>query len=229
MDGSVTRDQFLPVNRVEIAFEVCYRTASFAEDDDSRCHVPRVQCDFPKSIEPAGRDIAKVQGRRSGSAQSLHLQCESCEMVQVIIRGFANVVRESGYKERTIEMIRCGYGDGSSIEVSPLTDLRGEEFVPGRVVDYPHNPTSVAFHPDGHTVGGEPMGEVSRAIKRIDHPFVAGWRLLGQPTFLGKDRMGWEGVMDDVDDALLRPVVGIGNEVDELLMFNAKTGACAFR
>ena len=68
------------------------------------------------------------------------------------------------------------------------------------------------------------MGEVGRAIKRIDHPFVAGWRLLGQPTFLGKDRMGREGVMDDVDDALLRPMVGVGDKVDDLLMFNAKTG-----
>jgi hypothetical protein len=41
--------------------------------------------------------------------------------------------------------------------------------------------------------------------------------------------MGWEGVVDNVDDPLLRPVVGVGNKVDDLLMFNAKTGARAFR
>jgi hypothetical protein len=73
------------------------------------------------------------------------------------------------------------------------------------------------------------VGEVGRAIKRIDHPFVAGWRLLGQPTFLGKDRMGWESVVDDVDDPLLCLVVGVSDKIDDLLMFNAKTGARGFR
>jgi len=109
-----------------------------------------------------------------------------------------------------------------------VTDFRSEEFVSSRVVDHPNNPTSVAFHPDGHAVGGEPVGEVGRAIKRINHPFVAGWRLLGLPTFLGKDRMSREGVMDDVDDTLLRLVVGVGDKVDDLLMFDTKSGTCAF-
>ena len=229
MDGPVTCDQFLPVNRVRIAVEICYRTASFAENDDSRCHVPRVQLHFPKSIESTSRDIAKIQSCRSSSPQSLHLQRESYEVVQVIVRGLADVVRKSGHEERAIKMIRCGHGNGNSIEVRPMTDFRGEEFVSSRVVDHPNNPTPVAFYPDGHTVGGEPVGEVGRAIKWINHPLVAGWKLFGQPTFLGKDRMGREGVVDDVDDALLRPVVGVGDEVDDLLMFNAKTGTRAFR
>ena len=41
--------------------------------------------------------------------------------------------------------------------------------------------------------------------------------------------MGWEGVVNDVDDPLLCLVVGIGDKIDDLLMFNAKTGARAFR
>jgi hypothetical protein len=73
------------------------------------------------------------------------------------------------------------------------------------------------------------VGEVGRAIKRIDHPFVAGWRLLGQSTFLGKDTMGWEGIVDDIDDALLCLVVGISDKVNDLLMFNAKPSPRAFR
>jgi hypothetical protein len=52
--------------------------------------------------------------------------------------------------------------------------------------------------------------------------------LLGETTFLRKDTMGWEGVVDDVDDPLLRLVVGVGDKVDDLLMFNAKTLARAF-
>ena len=110
-----------------------------------------------------------------------------------------------------------------------MTDLPSEQFVSSRVVDHPNNPTSVAFHPNGHTIGGEPVGEVGRAIKRIDYPFVAGWRLLGETTFLSKDTMGWESVVNDVDDSLLCLVVSIGDKIDDLLMFNAKTGARAFR
>ena len=53
--------------------------------------------------------------------------------------------------------------------------------------------------------------------------------MLGQPTFLGKDRVSREGVVDDLDDPLLRLVIGTGDKVDDLLMFNAKTSARAFR
>ena len=56
-----------------------------------------------------------------------------------------------------------------------MTDLRREQFISSRVVHHPNNPASVAFHPNGHTIGGEPVGEVGRAIKRIDDPFVARW------------------------------------------------------
>ena len=106
MDRPVTCDQFLPVYRVRSAFEVRHPATGFAEDDDSRCHVPWVQFHFPKPIEPAGRNIAKIQSCRSGSAQSLHFQRESCEVVQVIVRGLANVIGKSGHEERVIEMIR---------------------------------------------------------------------------------------------------------------------------
>ena len=107
MDKSVTCDQFLPINRVSSAFEVRHLATGFAEDDDSCRHIPRVQCDFPKSIEPAGRDIAQIQSCRSGSAQSLHLQCKSHEVIQVIVRGLANVVRKSSHEKRTIKMVCC--------------------------------------------------------------------------------------------------------------------------
>jgi hypothetical protein len=61
------------------------------------------------------------------------------------------------------------------------------------------------------------MGEVCCTIERIDHPFITGWTLLGQPAFLGKDSMGREGGVDDVNDLLLCLVVRVGDKVDGLL------------
>ena len=72
------------------------------------------------------------------------------------------------------------------------------------------------------------MSEVGRAIKRIDDPFVTRWSVLGESTFFGKNRMGREGGMDHVDDPLFCLMVGVRDKIDELLMFNAKTGARAF-
>jgi hypothetical protein len=72
------------------------------------------------------------------------------------------------------------------------------------------------------------VGEIGRAVKRIDHPFVAGWKLFCQPAFLGKDVMGRKGVVNHVNDPLFRLVVGVSDEVDDLSMFNAKTGPRAF-
>ena len=119
MDTPITCDEFSPINRVRSTFEVRHFATGFAEDDDSCRHVPGIQCHFPKSIEPASGDIAKIQSRRSSSAQSLHLQRKSHEVIQIIVRGLANVVRKSGHEERTIEMVRCGHGNGNSIEVTP--------------------------------------------------------------------------------------------------------------
>ena len=98
VDQSVTCHQFFPVNRVGITHEVRHSSTGFAKDDDSRRHVPRVQSHFPKSIEPAGRNVAEIQRCRSSSAQSLDLQSESHKVVQVIVWGIANVVGKSGYE-----------------------------------------------------------------------------------------------------------------------------------
>ena len=127
-----------------------------------------------------------------------------------------------------IEKVRFGHSNGNPVEVGSVTDLRGEEFVSSRIVDHSKNPTPITFHPNGHTVCGEPMCKIGCAIERIDHPFVSRRRLLGESSLLGKDTMGWEGIMDDINDALLRPVIGIGDEVDDVFVLNAKASARTF-
>lgn len=149
-------------------------------------------------------------------------------MIQVIVRILANVVGKSGHEKGTIKMVCAGHGNGNSIAVRPVPDLCREQVIPGRVVDHPDNPTSIPFHSDGDTIGGEPVSEVGRAVKRIDDLFVTGGSLLGEPTLFGKNRMGWERVVDHVDDPLFRLMVGISDKVEELLVFNANTAARAF-
>jgi hypothetical protein len=72
------------------------------------------------------------------------------------------------------------------------------------------------------------MSKVCRAIERIDHPSVSRWRWLGEPSLLGKDRVSREGIMDDIDYPLLRPVIGVGDKVDDVFVFNAKAVARTF-
>ena len=67
MDRPIACDQFLPIDRMGSAFEVRHRATGFSQNDDSSCHVPGVQCHFPKPIKPARRNIAQVQGCRSCS------------------------------------------------------------------------------------------------------------------------------------------------------------------
>jgi hypothetical protein len=61
------------------------------------------------------------------------------------------------------------------------------------------------------------MGEICCAIERIDHPFVAGWAMLAQSAFLGKDRMIRKGGVDDVDDLLFCLMVRVRDKIDGLL------------
>ena len=40
--------------------------------------------------------------------------------------------------------------------------------------------------------------------------------------------MGWERIVNDVDDPLFRLAVGVSDKINDLLMFNAKAGARTF-
>ncbi len=127
-----------------------------------------------------------------------------------------------------IKLFRCGHGNRHSIEIRSAIDLRSEELISSRVVDRPNNSTPVPFHSYRHTVRGKPVGKVGRTVEGINHPFVARWKLLGQTTLFGQDRMGREGAVDDVDNPLLRLAIRVGDKIDELFMLDMKPGARTF-
>lgn len=47
--------------------------------------------------------------------------------------------------------------------------------------------------------------------------------MFGQSSLLSKDGVGWEGLVDNVNNPLFRLVVGVRDQINDLFMLNAKT------
>ena len=63
MDMTITRNQFLSVDRQVGPGEVGELSSGFPNDDRSGGHVPWVEAHLPKSIEASGCDVTEIQCR----------------------------------------------------------------------------------------------------------------------------------------------------------------------
>ena len=57
--------------------------ACLADEDDARGHVPGVVVKAPEAVEPPGRHVGEVQGRRAGAAERLRPQGEVSPPVEL--------------------------------------------------------------------------------------------------------------------------------------------------
>lgn len=105
LDQSVAGDEFRLINRVSLSAEVCDRSARFSKNNAAGGHIPGAEFHFPESVKSTGCDVTKVKSRTSRAPHPSCLERESAEMVQIVVRGIANVVREAGDEQRMIELI----------------------------------------------------------------------------------------------------------------------------
>ena len=106
MHAAVAGDDFLPIDREGASVEVGHFAACLHDHERAGRGVPRVQFQLPKAIESAGRNVAQVQGRRSGPADALRAEREPGEMVQVILLAFSNVVGEASDQQGSVQQGR---------------------------------------------------------------------------------------------------------------------------
>ncbi len=86
-----------------LAGEITDRSACFSDDQSAGGDIPRFEFYFPKAIEPAGRNIAKVERSRAGATDSLAAGQKSFEETHIKIGILATVVRKAGGEERFVQ------------------------------------------------------------------------------------------------------------------------------
>lgn len=102
MDEPIGGDELLAVNGKGIFRKRRDQSSCLLQDDESGRHVPGVEFYFPKPIESAGRDIAQIQGGGTGATDTLRVEREPGEMVEVVVRVVPNIVGESGDQQGLI-------------------------------------------------------------------------------------------------------------------------------
>src|SRR5580704_5887399 len=97
--------------------------------------------------------------------------------------------------------------DGLLVQVGALPFHRSEKLLRDRLVDDPDDELAGLLKPDGDCEAWIAVGEIRRAVERIDKPAEARLGFLAASLF-GYDRVLWKVRPQQSDDGFLRPAVG---------------------
>src|SRR5439155_16722129 len=76
-DARVGCDHLAPKQIAALTLEIADQTAGFDDQKTARCHVPRVQADFPETVVITGGDVRQIERSCTGPSQ----HCGSLEQV----------------------------------------------------------------------------------------------------------------------------------------------------
>ena len=105
------------------------------------------------------------------------------------------------------------------VQVGSRTLFRTEHLVPKRIVNRPRNRYPPVYEPDTRREGGETVGEIRRAVKWIDVPYIV-WVLVDSAAFLGHDRVRRKPVAQPLHDQRLSGPIGRRYQIEFALVFN---------
>src|SRR5438270_12808856 len=78
--------------------EIGHATTGFLNHQYTRCGVPGIQIEFPKSIEPAARDITQIKRRRTRPPHSVGSQCDL--MIEINVRVLVPLVTGEASRDK---------------------------------------------------------------------------------------------------------------------------------
>jgi hypothetical protein len=105
-----------------------------------------------------------------------------------------DVVRKAGREEAAPELGLARDREPPRAEPGPGAPDGLETFVEQRVVDDGDDAQVAALDPDRHAEAGKAVGEVRRAVERVDDPAELGARRGADAAFLGEDGVARKGV-----------------------------------
>jgi hypothetical protein len=181
--------------------------------------VPRLQRHFPESVETSRRDIRAIQRRAAEAADGLRFLEKADEALVTEVRILADVVRKAGDQHGFLDARSIGHPDLIIVEKRPASALGVEHFIAHRIVDHARDQFSIPLERDRDAEDREGVRVVRCAVQRIDDPSVRGGRIV-RAAFLAENAVIGKGREQDVDDAPLGITVGLGDEIELLLVLH---------
>src|SRR5512139_1039347 len=146
---------------------------------------------FPEPVEAARRNVAQVDGSRTGPAQGKASCDHFADIAKVKIGTLLNIVGESRTHQALAEIFDLRHPDPLSVEVRALPFLGVKELIEDGKVDRTELHLSLHFETNGDTEEGEPAGVIRGSIDGINdpssgRPLALKRGLLGQNLVIGK-------------------------------------------
>src|SRR5262249_32261608 len=143
------------------------------DDQATRGQIPGVEVPLPEPVEAAAGDVAEVERRRTGAAHPLRMLQRLAPEGQVEVDVLAVGVGEAGGGRRPPQLVHRGERDRGAVQARPVSPEGGEELLTDGIVDDPEEQIVLAGERDRHRELWIAVGEVRRAVERVDVPAMA--------------------------------------------------------
>lgn len=185
----------------------CSNDAARFGDKQRACrHVPRLKAALKEPIEPACRDVSKIERGSARTAKARAFFRHEPKHLDVFLQAIPTPEWKSSSDQSIGHLVAAADTYPLFIEVCAAALRCRKQVVAGRVEDYCLGNDAALLKCNRYTVLREAMNEVRCAVKRINDPDIVVFimEIARRAGFFGKNRMIRIGGLEDINDRLLR-------------------------
>ncbi len=202
--------------------ETLCHAARLLDEQKPGGHIPGLEPELEKAIQPAGGHRGQVEGRGTRPPDAGNTGQERAELFQVGRKPAEVPEREAGPDEGVFQTESPGDPDAAIVEECPFAPARDVEFIPAGVIDHPGFENPAMFESEGDGIDRESVEEVGRSVQGIHDPAVLApsLRRIRKPAFLREDGVIRVGGADHLDNGGLCGPVDLAHEIVGCLFLN---------
>ena len=212
MNRTVRCEQLGAVERRNVTAVIRYASTCFLDDELSGGDVPGVEPAFPKPVEPAGRNVAEVERRRSVAPHGLRETEKILERREIGERPSHAMGGKAGDDQRVEQSRAIGDPQRASVAIRAAPRGGAKALVRHRVVHHAEPHGAGPFPRDRNAEQPITVCVVHRAVERIDDPSAAS-RIAARAAFFPEDRLAGIGARYGLLNERLALGIGLGHEI----------------
>jgi len=219
VDERVGGDGFAAVDIEWRTIEARHRASGLLHQQDSGAGIPRIQVELPETVVAARGHIGQIERSRTGAADAMRAQGDLVVEVNVGTL-VALETRKAGAENGLSQRRGGGNIDRPGIEGRATSLGGGEQLVARRIVENASDDFPLVLQSQGNAEDRISVGEIGRAIERIDIPAVGATVGVARTLFADDVVIGPGGAQAG-DDEPLTGAVSLGHQIDVPLVLKA--------
>ncbi len=174
-------------------------------------NVPGFEMVFKEPVVASGSHVSKIQGRRTGAAQTGSFLHQLLEDAQVFPKVVKVAKRKARGNEAVVQVPPTADANPSIIAVCASAPAGREQFIAQGVVDNRMLQSLLAANANGNGKAWHPVNEIGGAIQGIDDPLI--FPVGNSGSLFGKDTVLGIGTLNDLNDGRFRFLVHFRDKI----------------